>query len=71
MGRDVPSRPATVLGTRQGTTEQQQQQARRDARERAQPTKRDLFRPCSDVEAAAVDREADIAPGLDDDAVES
>jgi hypothetical protein len=73
MGRDVPSRPATVLGTRQGATEQQQQQqqARRDARERAQPTKLDLFRSCSDVEAAAVDLEADIPPGLDDDAVES
>jgi hypothetical protein len=31
----------------------------------------DLFRSCSDVEAAAVDLEADIPPGLDDDAVES
>jgi hypothetical protein len=30
-----------------------------------------LFRSCSDVEAAAVDLEADISPGLDDDAVES
>jgi hypothetical protein len=25
IGRDVPSRPATVLGSRQGATEQQQQ----------------------------------------------
>jgi hypothetical protein len=40
----VPSRPATVLCTRQGATElQQQQQALRDARERAQPTQPDLF----------------------------
>jgi hypothetical protein len=39
IGHDVPSRPATVLGTRQGATEQQQQQqARRDARERADET---------------------------------
>jgi Leucine-rich repeat (LRR) protein len=53
IGRDMPSRPATVFGTRQGATEQQQQ-ARRDPRERAQPTKLDLFRSCSDVEAAAV-----------------
>jgi hypothetical protein len=45
IGRDVPSRPATILGTRQGATEQQQQQQMsRDARERAQPTKLDLFR---------------------------
>jgi hypothetical protein len=72
IGRDVPSRPATVLGTRQGATEQQQQQqVRRDARERPQPSKLDMFRSCSDVEAAAVDLEADIPPGLDDDAVES
>jgi hypothetical protein len=37
MGRDVLSRSATILGIRQGATEQQQQQqqARRDARERA------------------------------------
>jgi hypothetical protein len=34
-------------------------------------TKLDLFRSCSDVEAAAVDLDADIRPGLDDDAVES
>jgi hypothetical protein len=67
----VRSRPATVPGIRQRATEKQQQQARRDARERAQPTKLDLFRSCSDVEGAAVDREADIPPGLDDDAVES
>jgi hypothetical protein len=72
IGRDVPSRPATVLCTRQGATEQQQlQQARRDARVRAQRTKLDLFRSCSDVEAAAVDLEADILAGLNDDAVES
>jgi hypothetical protein len=44
---------------------------RRAAKERAQPTKLDLFRSCSDVEAAAVDLEADIPPVLDDDAVES
>jgi hypothetical protein len=73
IGRDVPSRPATVLGTRQGATERSSSSnnRRRDARERAQPTKLDLFRSCSDVEAAAVDLEADIPPGLDDDAVES
>jgi hypothetical protein len=35
MGRDVPSRPATVLGTRQGATTEQRQQAWRDASERA------------------------------------
>jgi hypothetical protein len=29
------------------------------------------FRSCSDVEAAAVDLEADISPGRDNDAVES
>jgi hypothetical protein len=28
LGRDVPSRPGTVLGARQGATEQQQQQQR-------------------------------------------
>jgi hypothetical protein len=46
IGRDVPSRPAPVVGTRQGATEQQlqQQQAWRDARERAQRTKLDLRR---------------------------
>jgi hypothetical protein len=55
-----------------GATEQQQQlQARRDARELAHPTNLDLFRSCSDVEAAAVNPEADIRPGLGDDAVES
>jgi hypothetical protein len=43
---------------------------RRDASERAQLTKLDLFRSCSDV-AAAADLEADIPPGLDEDAVES
>jgi hypothetical protein len=60
-GRDVPSRPATVPGIRQGATEQQQQQqARRDAGEREQPTELDLFRSCCDVETAAVDLEADI-----------
>jgi hypothetical protein len=54
------------------TEQHQQQQARRDAMERAQPTKLDLFRSCSDVEAAAVvDLEADIPPRLEDDAVES
>jgi hypothetical protein len=64
IGRDVPSRSATVLGTRQGATEQQQQlQGQSDARERAQPRKLDLFRSCSDVEAAAADLEADIPPG--------
>jgi hypothetical protein len=65
------SRPATVIGTRQGATEQQLQQPRRDTMERAQPTKLDLFRSCIDVEVAAVDLEADIPPGLDDGAVES
>jgi hypothetical protein len=50
IGREVPSRPATDLGTRQGATEQQQQQARRAARVRAQPRKLDLFRPCREVE---------------------
>jgi hypothetical protein len=79
-GRDVPSRPATVLGTRQGATEQhqhqhqqqqqQRQQARRDARERAQPTKLDLFRSCSNVGAAA-DLKEDMPPGLNDNAVDS
>jgi hypothetical protein len=44
------------------------QHARRSSNTR--PTKLDLFRSCSDVEAA-VDLEADIPPGLDDDAVES
>jgi hypothetical protein len=62
----VPSLPATVLGARQGAVEQQQQQARRDARERAQPTNW----ICSDP-AAAVDLEADVPPGLDGDTVES
>jgi hypothetical protein len=42
--------------------QQHQQQARHDARERAQPTKLDLFRSCSDTDAAAVDLEADIPP---------
>jgi hypothetical protein len=52
--RDVPSRPATVLGTRQGATEQhQQQQARCQGVGAAYEL--DLFRSCSDVEAAAVD----------------
>jgi hypothetical protein len=44
---------------------------RRDASERAQRTKLDLFPPCSDVETATADLEVDIPPGLDDDAVES
>jgi hypothetical protein len=44
---------------------------RRDASERAAPTKLDLFRSGSAVEVAAVDLEADIPPGLDDDTVES
>jgi hypothetical protein len=61
IGRDVPSRPATVLGTRQGAL-QQQRQARRYVRELAQPTKLDLLRSCGDVQAAAVDLEADIPP---------
>jgi hypothetical protein len=62
--RDGPRHPP-------GATEQQQQQARRDARERVQPTKLDLFRSYSDVEPAAVDLEADIPPELDGDSVES
>jgi hypothetical protein len=71
IGRDVPSRPATLLGTRQGATEQQQQQqAWRDARERPQPL-RNWICSAFAATAAAVDLEADIPPALDDDAVES
>jgi hypothetical protein len=64
-------RARRAITTSSATEQQQLQQARRDASERAQPTKPDLFRSCSDVETAAVDREADIPPGLDGDAVES
>jgi hypothetical protein len=62
LARDVPSRPATVLGIARVQQLQHQQQERHDARERAQPTKLDLFRSCSDTDAAAVDLEADIPP---------
>jgi hypothetical protein len=48
--RDGPRHPPGRDGTAAA--------ARRDARERAQPTKLDLFRSCSDVEEATVDLEA-------------
>jgi hypothetical protein len=71
MGSDVPLRPRRSPALARARRGSSSKLARRDARERAQPTKLDLFRSCSDVEAAAVDLEADMPLGLDDDAVES
>jgi hypothetical protein len=58
----VPRTSATSITARDGprhppATEQQLQQAQSDASEQAQPTTLDLFRSCSDVEAAVVDLE--------------